>query len=312
LQSPRGLQQWFVTLRVSFTHAKHDPAIRTQAIAKTMTMLVTALITTTPAKRVARVEPKAQDRFSNDLSKPIPGTWVKTHSSARIAHGKRKENTMRMKLLFVLVAGFVVGAHGQTPAPPDPAKIQLRGDRLKPLTYDQMTPEQKALTERMVTGKIQGGTTGPYNALLRSPELAETVMRYGENVRFHSSLPNRLNEIAALLTTRYWSAQFPWYAHHRAGTQAGLSDAFIAAIAEGRRPAAMQADEEAVYNLCSEMLSTRQLSDATFKAAVDKLGERAVVDVLGVMGYYTIVSLAVNADRYPLPDGVKPELKPLQ
>jgi len=187
----------------------------------------------------------------------------------------------------------------------------LRGDRFKPLTVEQMTPEQKKLADLVMSGKIQGGTGGPFNVLLRSPVLGEAVVRYGEYVRFKTPLPIKLNELAVLVVTRYWTAQFPWYAHHRAAVQAGLNESIISAIAAGRRPASMAADEEAVYNFATELLKTSEVSDATFRAAKDRLGEAGVVELLGVMGYYGTVSMLVNTDRYPLPEGVAAELKPL-
>jgi 4-carboxymuconolactone decarboxylase len=212
---------------------------------------------------------------------------------------------MRILSLMFALAGLVLG---QTPAA-NPAP--LRGDRFKPLAYDQMTPEQKKLADLIASGKIQGGNGGPFNVLLRSPALGESVVRYGEYVRFKTPLPVKLNELAVLITTRYWSAQFPWYAHHRAALQAGLNEAIIGAIAEGRRPPSMQPDEEAIYNFCMELLKTSAVSDATFRAAKDRLGEAGVVELLGIVGYYGTVSMLVNTDRYPLPDGVAPELKPL-
>jgi 4-carboxymuconolactone decarboxylase len=184
----------------------------------------------------------------------------------------------------------------------------LRGDRFKPLTLEEMTTEQKTLFELVTSGKIQGGAGGPLNVLLRSPQLGESVLRYGVYERFQSPLPPKLVELAALVTTRAWTSQFPWQAHHRAATQAGPSDGIIAAIANGRRPAGMQPDEEAVYNFCTELFRTTQMSDATFAVLKDKMGERGVVEVVGVMGYYQIVSMTLNIDRYPLPDGAKPEL----
>jgi 4-carboxymuconolactone decarboxylase len=137
------------------------------------------------------------------------------------------------------------------------------------------------------------------------------VVRYGEYVRFRSPLPAKLDELAVLITTRHFTAQFPWYAHHRAATQAGLNESIISAIAAGRRPAAMQPDEEAIYNFCTELLKTGEVSDPAFRTAKDQLGEAGVVELLGVVGYYGTVSLLVNTDRYPLPEGVAPELKPI-
>ena len=138
---------------------------------------------------------------------------------------------MKKSFFLIFVVLGVASSQG-----PSPNVAPLRGDRFKPLAYDQMTPEQKKMADLVMSGKIQGGTGGPFNVLLRSPALGEAVVRYGEYVRFRSPLPAKLNELAALITTRYWTAQFPWYAHHRAAVQAGLSEAIISAIAEGRRP----------------------------------------------------------------------------
>jgi 4-carboxymuconolactone decarboxylase len=188
--------------------------------------------------------------------------------------------------------------------------LNLRGDRFKPLSYEQLTPEQKTMADHVLAGD-RGSLNGPYNVLLRSPEMGDLAQKFGAYTRFHSSLSKKLNEFAILMTARFWNSQFEWYAHHKYALDAGLSPVVIDAVAAGKRPTSMQPDEEVVYNLCNELLSTRQVSDATFRAAVNGLGERGVVDLVGVMGYYHLVSMLLNIDRYPLPDGAKPELKPL-
>ena len=172
---------------------------------------------------------------------------------------------MRFQFQFACIIGLAAVAGAQAPA-----SLQLRGDRFKPLAYPRMTAEQRALTDLVLTGKIEGGANGPMNVLLRSPEYGEAILRYGAFVRFHASLPMKLNELAALVAIRYWGAQFPWYAHHCAGTQAGLTEATIAAIAEGRRPASLPSDEQVVYNFSAELLKTTQMSDATFNAAKER------------------------------------------
>ena len=138
--------------------------------------------------------------------------------------------------------------------------------------------------------------------------LYDVALQLGARVRFHSSLPDRLKEMAILLTARDWTAQYEWYAHKRLALQAGLAPDLVDAIAAGRRPAAMQPDERALYAFETELLGTRQVGDETFRAAVAAFGERGVVDVIGLMGYYQLVSMALNVDRYPLPDGARPEL----
>ena len=226
---------------------------------------------------------------------------------------------MRRQLaLCGVLAGFVGAlsvAVAQNPGPtaprPDPNTVKLVGDRFAPLTYKEMTPAQKKMFESLLSGERRGAG-GPFNVLLRSPEMGDLAQQFGASMRFHSTIPQKLNELAIIITARHWTSNFEWYAHRRAAQQAGLSQAVIEAIAAGRRPAAMQPDEEAVYDFCTELLTNKQVSDKTFKAVKDRFGERGVVDLIGVSGYYGLVSMLLNVDRYPLPDGVQPELKPLR
>ena len=205
----------------------------------------------------------------------------------------------------------IASAQAPNPPRPDPRSIRLQGDRFKPLTYDEMTPAQKTMLEHLVSGP-RAGANGPFNVLLRSPEMGDLAQQFGAATRFNSSVPRKLNELAIIITARYWTSQYEWQAHHRAALQAGLSPAIADAIAEGRRPAELQKDEAAVYTFCSELLNTKQVSDTTFNAAKAAVGERGVVDLIGVMGWYHTVSMLLNTDRYPLPDGAQPELKPLK
>jgi 4-carboxymuconolactone decarboxylase len=215
---------------------------------------------------------------------------------------------MRFQLVVAAVVVLMVTTMAQTPGSP---ALNLVGDRFKPLTYDQMTPAQKTLTDHLLSGERRG-MGGPFNVLLRSPEMGDLVQQFGAQMRFHSSLAPRLNEFAIIITARYWTAQYEWYAHKRAALQAGLNPAIVDAVAAGRRPASMQPDEETLYMFCDELLKTKHVSDATFLAAVKAFGERGVVDLVGVTGYYQLVSALLNVDRYPLPDGVKPELAELR
>jgi 4-carboxymuconolactone decarboxylase len=215
---------------------------------------------------------------------------------------------MRRKLLCTGILGLAAAALAQTSAAPE---LHLRGGRFQPLVYEQMTAEQKVMTHDVLNGE-RGSMNGPYNVLLRSPEMGDLAQKYGAYLRFHSSVPKKLNEFAILITARYWNSQYEWYAHHKYGIQAGLNPGLIDALAAGKRPSPMEPDEEAVYSFCTELLSTKQVSDATFNAAKGKLGERGVVDLIGVVGYYQLVSMLLNVDGYPLPNDAKPELKPLR
>ena len=141
--------------------------------------------------------------------------------------------------------------------------------------------------------------------------MGDLAQQFGASMRFLTSMPVKLREFAIIITSRYWTAQFEWQAHSVAARQAGLSDAVINAIAEGRKPQSLQPDETVVYNFATELLTTKQVSDPTFAAAKNLLGERGVVDLVALMGYYQMVAMMLNVDRYPLGDGVELPLKPL-
>jgi 4-carboxymuconolactone decarboxylase len=213
---------------------------------------------------------------------------------------------MRLTIAVAAIT-FLSLAYAQAPSTHD---LNLRGDRFKPLTYDQLTPEQKTMVEHLLAGE-RGGLNGPFNVLLRSPEVGDQAQKLGAQLRFHSSLSDKVRELAIIMTGRAWNADYEWYAHKRLALQVGLSPALIDAIAAGKRPASMEPDVEAAYDFGNELLKTKQVSDRTFHTAVSKLGERGVVDLTCLIGYYHMVSMVLNIDRYPLPDGVKPELKQL-
>jgi len=203
----------------------------------------------------------------------------------------------------VLVTSLLIGA--QTP---DTSNLGLVGDRFKPLTWDQMTPEQRTMTMNVLTGPRRG-LGGPFNVLLRSPEMGDYAQKLGEYARFRPAVPAKLRELAIIVTARHWTAHYEWYAHRRAAAQEGVKEDIITAIANRKRPVGMQPDEEVVYNFANELLETKQVSDIAFKAVVDRFGEKGAVDIIGVMGYYQMVSMLLNVDRYPLPAGTQPELK---
>jgi len=171
-----------------------------------------------------------------------------------------------------------------------------------------MTPEQQTMTLNLLNGPRRG-MGGPFNVLLRSPEMGDLAQKLGEYARFRPAVPAKLRELAIIVTARHWTAHYEWNAHRNAAAQAGLSADIVTAIANRRRPTGMQPDEEAIYNFATELLETKQVSDAAFKAVADRFGEKGVVDVIGVMGYYQLVSMLLNVDRYPLPAGVQTELK---
>ena len=184
------------------------------------------------------------------------------------------------------------------------------GRRFPQLTETTMTPRQRESYQGIVSGPRKGAA-GPFNALLRSPEVADRVQKVGEYVRFGSSIPAALNEMAILITGRFWGAQYEFWAHSRLARTAGLSDGIIGAIAEGRRPDGMSDDERIVYDFCTELFRDKAVSDAAFAAAAARFGEAGVIDLIAACGYYSIVSMVLNVDRVPLPAGETAPLRPL-
>jgi len=223
---------------------------------------------------------------------------------------------MRLRILCALMIGAKAIVSAQAPSKqakqaPDPHTLVLVGDRFKPLKYDEMTPEQKTMIDHLLAGE-RGGAGGPFNVLLRSPEVGDLGAQFGGAMRFRTGLPGNVREVIIIMTGRYWMAQYEWNAHKAAALQNGVSPAIVDAIATGKRPAGMPPEMELAYNLIDELLTTHQVTDATFKVAKEKYGERGVVDMIALSGWYGLVSMLLNVDRYPLPDGVQPGLKPLE
>lgn len=191
--------------------------------------------------------------------------------------------------------------------------------RFKLTPIDEMSPAQRAIVNEIRSGpRSATGSTAtvatsptigsPFNVWLRSPELADHLQKLGSQIRFKSSLPARLNEFAILVTARHWTSQYEWFAHHRLALQGGLNPQVAEDLAQGRRPANMQADEAVVYDFSQQLHNQHGVSDATYKAAVDKFGEQGVMDLIAVNGYYVLVSMTLNVDRTPVPGGGKPPL----
>ncbi|HEX5049676.1 MAG TPA: carboxymuconolactone decarboxylase family protein [Gammaproteobacteria bacterium] len=197
---------------------------------------------------------------------------------------------------------------GNAQPPPDTLALGLSGGRFPPLTWDQMNDAQRTMTQNVLNGK-RASLGGPFNVLMRSPEMGDIAQKLGEYARFSPAMPPKLRELAIILTARHWTAQYEWYAHRQAAAREGLRDDVIKSIAARERPKNLDHDEQAVYDFATELLETKTVSDATFKRAHDLLGDQGVVDTIAVMGYYQMVSMLLNVDGHPLPAGVAPELK---
>jgi 4-carboxymuconolactone decarboxylase len=211
---------------------------------------------------------------------------------------------MRLNVIIAAALGALVGAAAISVAAPE---LNLRGDRFRPLAYDELNPAQKALADRELASPSRSGG-GPLNIYLRSPEFAELARPMSTYLRSKAPFPEKLKELAIMLTARAWGGTYVWYSHRPFALKAGLSEALITAMAQGVRPANMAADEATVYDFATELLATRKVSDANYKAFVERFGERAVVDVVGLMGHYHTTSMLFAVERYPLPAGAKEEI----
>lgn len=195
--------------------------------------------------------------------------------------------------------------------------------RFPPLDPTALDERQQAAASGLLAGATRadgpggqhmaatGSFPGPYDFLLRSPELALRWRQYAEYVRFETSLPLRLNEFAILIQARVWTAQFEWWAHHPLAVRAGLSEEVAEELREGRRPRAMQADEAAVYDFCVELMQDRRVSDEVLERLRARLSEQQVVDLVAVSGFYATVSMILNTVDAALPDGEPLPLRPL-
>lgn len=183
------------------------------------------------------------------------------------------------------------------------------GDRFPKLNPETLNEPQRRAAGEILKQSISG-LGGPWKVMLRSPEMAHRLTNLLDYLRFKTSLPPRLNEFAIMITARHWSSQFEWWAHHRLATKAGLSEAVMADLAQGRRPEAMQPDETIVYDFCTELHRTHFVSDDTFRKAKEMLGEQQVVDLVAVSGTYTVISMLLNTGEVLPTDGSRP-LPPL-
>jgi 4-carboxymuconolactone decarboxylase len=181
-------------------------------------------------------------------------------------------------------------------------------DRMPPIPIDKLTDAQKKAAEAFAQGRGYA-IRGPFVPLIRSPEVMLRAKAMGDYLRFHSSLGPRLNEMVILITAREWTQQYEWHAHAAIAPKEGLRGDIVEAIADGRRPAAMAEDEDIAYDMATEILHLKRVSDASYHRAVAKFGEQGVIDLLGVIGYYNFLAIVMNATRTALPESVAEPLR---
>jgi 4-carboxymuconolactone decarboxylase len=182
-------------------------------------------------------------------------------------------------------------------------------DRMPEIPRDQMSAAQKQAHDEIASGP-RGAVYGPFVPLLRSPELMRRLQRTGEYVRYQNVLPPKISELAILITARQWTQQFEWHHHHPIALEQGVKPAIAQAIAEGRRPRDMGEDEEIVYELCGELRQNQRVSDETYARALARFGEQGIIELVVLVGYYTLMAMVMNVARTPLPKGSIPALAP--
>jgi 4-carboxymuconolactone decarboxylase len=175
-------------------------------------------------------------------------------------------------------------------------------DRMPPIPTEKMTAAQQKVAAEIAAGP-RGKVEGPYWPIIRSPGLTEVLQEVGAYYRYRCPLDRKINEMAALMAARSWSQQFEWDVHILQALDAGLKKDIALAIAEGRRPAGMAEDEAILHDFVTELLASKGVSDETYVRSVAKFGEPGIIDIVGIVGYYTMLAMIMNVARTPLLEG---------
>ena len=185
------------------------------------------------------------------------------------------------------------------------ASQSARRERMSKIAPESMTEAQRTAAAELASGP-RGDVRGPFNVLLRSPELMSPLQKVGEYLRFRCQLDRRIAEMATLIAARHWTQVYEWNAHHPLALKAGLKPEIAQAIADGRRPSGMAADEEVVYDVLTEALQNKSVSDVTYERGIKQFGEQNLVDLLAIAGYYALLAMLLNVARTQLPEGREP------
>jgi 4-carboxymuconolactone decarboxylase len=174
--------------------------------------------------------------------------------------------------------------------------------RTPEIVHAELDADQRRVYDAIIAGP-RGQVQGPLKVWLQSAELADRAQALGAFCRFGTSLPPRLSELAIIVTGAHWRAGFEWFAHAPIAIKAGIDAAAVEAIRTGKQPKLAPADEAAVYAFAHELLTTHEVSEATYQNAVTQLGRKRVVELTGILGYYGLISMTIKAFEVPLPPG---------
>ena len=178
----------------------------------------------------------------------------------------------------------------------------MRQPRIPDLKENEMTDRQQQLFQE-IAGPRGGVVRGPFAIWLRHPDLVEKANEFGSHLRMNTSVPRQLSELAILVTARFWSASYEWHAHADAAVEAGIEGDTVEAIRLGLAPQFKAPRQASVYNLAKELYENRFISDTTYNKAIEILGQAQVIDLVAILGFYTMVALTLNGFHAPLPDG---------
>jgi 4-carboxymuconolactone decarboxylase len=181
--------------------------------------------------------------------------------------------------------------------------------RFPEISPNQYTDDQNELAQKVASSR--GSMRGPFAPALHAPGILRAIEATGAYVRFHNSLSDDLKELATLVMGRFWGAQYEWYAHARLGLQSGIDPAIVEAIRKGEAPKNLSPEQAAIYNFCVELNGTHAVSDKTFEAVASRFGTRGVMDLIGICGHYSMISMILNVAQVPTPDGSVP-LQPIK
>jgi 4-carboxymuconolactone decarboxylase len=179
--------------------------------------------------------------------------------------------------------------------------------RLKLLSPGEMNADQKQTYDESIAGK-RGAPPAPMMAWLNSPEMARHATRLGEVIRYNTSFPAKLSEIAILVTARHWTSHYEWWAHKRLALKGGMDPHIIEAIRDRRTPVFDDPKGRIIYDVAKSLHEGHGVSKALYDEAVKVVGERGIVEIIGLCGYYTLVSMTLNTFEFELPEGEVSEL----
>jgi 4-carboxymuconolactone decarboxylase len=185
--------------------------------------------------------------------------------------------------------------------------------RLRYLRYDDLDPRGQEVWNGVAGSRggdlinAEGGLIGPFNAFVHAPGVGKHMSALGGRLRFRTSIERRLSELAIITVGARWKAEFEWWAHARMAREHGVSDAVVDAIGQGQDPPFETEDERVIYAAVRELITTGRLGQETYGAAQRLLGDEGMVELVGLCGYYTLVSFVLNAFTVPLPPGEQPQ-----